>query len=82
MAEGGTCMTASFFGAEKVIEHYKIMGPVKAALNSVIRYMAADLGWKRTSVHALSSEPLKTRAASGIDHFDELMNQAAARAPT
>jgi enoyl-[acyl-carrier protein] reductase I len=82
MAGGGTCMTVSFFRAEKVVPHYNVMGPVKAALESSVRYMAADLGEKGISVHALSPGPLKTRAASGIDHFDELMNQAAERAPT
>ncbi len=58
------------------------MGPVKAALESATRYMAAELGSKGISVHALSPGPLKTRAASGIDHFDEIMNQASQRAPT
>jgi enoyl-[acyl-carrier protein] reductase I len=82
MPGGGVCMTVSFFGAEKVVEHYNIMGPVKAALESATRYMAADLGPKGIRVHALSPGPLKTRAASGIGHFDELLNQAAARAPT
>lgn len=82
MPAGGTCMTVSFFGAEKVVDNYNIMGPVKAALESVTRYMAAELGPKGISVHALSPGPLKTRAASGIDHFDELLNKAAERAPT
>lgn len=82
MGEGGTCMTVSFSGAERVVEHYNVMGPVKAALESVTRYMAADLGPKGISVHALSPGPLKTRAASGIDHFDELMDAAARKAPT
>lgn len=82
MTAGGTCMTMSFFGAEKVVEHYNIMGPVKAALESVTRSLAAELGPKKIRVHALSPGPLKTRAASGIDHFDALMNQAAERAPT
>jgi enoyl-[acyl-carrier protein] reductase I len=82
MAAGGTCMTVSFFGAEKVVEHYNIMGPVKAALESVTKYMAAELGPRKIGVHALSPGPLKTRAASGIGHFDELMNRAAERAPT
>jgi len=82
MCAGGTCMTVSFLGAEKVVEHYNIMGPVKAALEAATRYMAADLGAKGIRVHALSPGPLKTRAASGIGHFDELLNAAAARAPT
>jgi len=82
MPSGGTCMTVSFYGAEKVVERYNIMGPVKAALESVTKYMAAELGPKGISVHALSPGPLKTRAASGIADFDELLNQAAERAPT
>ncbi len=82
MPAGGTCMTVSFYGSEKVVEHYNIMGPVKAALESVSRYMAAELGSKKIRVHALSPGPLKTRAASGIADFDLLMSQAAARAPT
>lgn len=82
MTQGGTCMTVSYYGAEKVVEHYNVMGPVKAALESVTRYMAAELGPKRIRVHALSPGPLKTRAASGIAHFDEMLDAAAARAPT
>ncbi len=82
MREGGTCMTVSFYGAEKVVEHYNIMGPVKSALESVVRYAAAEMGEKRISVHALSPGPLKTRAASGIGHFDDLLTAAAERAPT
>ena len=82
MPNGGTCMTVSFYGSEKVVEHYDVMGPVKAALEAVTRYIAAELGPKGISVHALSPGPLRTRAASGIDHFDELMVRAAERAPT
>jgi enoyl-[acyl-carrier protein] reductase I len=82
MPLGGTCMTVSFYGAERVVENYNIMGPVKAALEAVVRYAAAELGPKGISVHALSPGPLRTRAASGIADFDDLLNAAAARAPT
>ena len=82
MPHGGTAMTVSFYGSEKVVERYNVMGPVKAALESVVRYAAAELGPKGISVHALSPGPLKTRAASGIAEFDALLNEAARRAPT
>ncbi|MBD8878822.1 enoyl-ACP reductase FabI [Roseibium polysiphoniae] len=82
MPNGGTCMTVSFMGAQRVVEHYNIMGPVKAALEAATRYAAAELGPKGISVHALSPGPLQTRAASGIDAFDNLLNDAAERAPT
>lgn len=82
MPAGGTCMTVSFYGADKVVENYNIMGPVKAALESVTKYIAAELGPKGISVHALSPGPLKTRAASGLKDFDELLEEAARRAPT
>lgn len=82
MRAGGSCMTVSYYGAEKVVEHYNVMGPVKAALESATKYMAAELGEKAIRVNALSPGPLMTRAASGIDHFDDLMALAAERAPT
>ncbi|PZQ47781.1 MAG: enoyl-[acyl-carrier-protein] reductase FabI [Rhodovulum sulfidophilum] len=82
MPRGGTCMTVSFYGAERMVENYNVMGPVKAALESVVRYAAAELGAKGISVHALSPGPLRTRAASGIADFDEMLNAAAERAPT
>ncbi|HUA52346.1 MAG TPA: enoyl-ACP reductase FabI [Candidatus Sulfotelmatobacter sp.] len=78
---GGALMTVSFYGSEKVVEHYNLMGPVKAALESVARYLAAELGPKGIRVHALSPGPLKTRAASGIEGFDELMQRTASTAP-
>jgi len=58
------------------------MGPVKAALECTVRYMAAELAPKGIRVHAISPGPVKTRAASGIDHFDEILERAAAKAPT
>ena len=81
MTSGGTLFTMSYYGAEKVVEHYNVMGPVKAALEAVVRYMAAELGPKGIRVHAISPGPLKTRAASGIKHFDDLLEEAASRAP-
>jgi enoyl-[acyl-carrier protein] reductase I len=82
MAHGGTCLSVSFFGASRVVRHYNMMGPVKAALESAVRYAAAELGPKGIRVHALSPGPLATRAASGIDHFNELLAQAVEQSPT
>lgn len=82
MKDGGTLFTMSYYGAEKVVEHYNIMGPVKSALEAVVRYIAVELGPKGIRVHAISPGPVKTRAASGIDHFDALMEKAAAHAPS
>ena len=81
MTRGGCLLTVTFYGSEKVVEQYNLMGPVKAALESSVRYMAAELGPKRIRVHALSPGPLKTRAASGIARFDELLERTRARAP-
>ena len=81
MKNGGTLMTMSYFGAEKVIDNYNLMGPVKAALEASVRYMAAELGPKGIRVYTVSPGPVPTRAASGIDRFDELMEAAAKRAP-
>lgn len=81
MKDGGCLLTVTFYGSEKVVEHYNLMGPVKAALESSVRYMAAELGPQGIRVHALSPGPLKTRAASGLDRFDELLNRAQERAP-
>jgi enoyl-[acyl-carrier protein] reductase I len=82
MKDGGTLFTMSYYGAEKVVENYNVMGPVKAALEASARYLAAELGPKGIRVHAISPGPIQTRAASGIDRFDELMEKAASHAPS
>jgi enoyl-[acyl-carrier protein] reductase I len=81
MHEGGTLVTMSYYGAHKVVPNYNLMGPVKAALESVVRYLAAELGPKGIRVHAVSPGPLKTRAASGIKSFDDLLEEAEHQAP-
>ena len=81
MPEGGALLTVTFYGSERVVAHYNLMGPVKAALESAVRYLAAELGPAGIRVHALSTGPIRTRAASGIDRFDELLARAAAEAP-
>ncbi len=81
MRPGGTMITMSYVGANEVIENYGVMGPVKAALESAVRYIAAELGPKGIRVHAVSPGPLATRAASGIPDFDELIERVAGRAP-
>jgi enoyl-[acyl-carrier protein] reductase I len=81
MAEGGCLLAMSYYGAEKAIEHYNIMGPVKAALEAVVRYVSLELGAAGIRVNALSPGPVKTRAASGIMQFDALLERAARVAP-
>jgi enoyl-[acyl-carrier protein] reductase I len=81
MSSGGCLLGVTFYGSERVVEHYNLMGPVKAALESSMRYVAAELGPKGIRAHAISPGPIRTRAASGIDRFDELLEAAAARAP-
>jgi enoyl-[acyl-carrier protein] reductase I len=81
MKDGGALFTMTFYGAERVVEHYNVMGPVKAALQAAALYLAAELGPKGIRIHPISPGPIKTRAASGIGRFDELMETAAARAP-
>jgi enoyl-[acyl-carrier protein] reductase I len=82
MTDGGVIFTMSYFGGEKVVPHYGIMGPAKAALETAARYMAAELGEKGIRVNVISPGPVLTRAASGIDRFDELLDKTKQRAPT
>jgi enoyl-[acyl-carrier protein] reductase I len=81
MSRGGALFTMTYYGSQMVVEHYNMMGPVKAALESATRYMAAELGPKGIRVHAISPGPLKTRAASGITEFDQLLEKAQEKAP-
>ena len=81
MQGGGSLLTMSYLGAEEVVANYGLMGPVKAALESTVRYLAAELGPQGIRVNAVSPGPLATRAASGIQHFDQLLADAAERAP-
>jgi len=81
MKEGGCLLSVTFYGSARVVEHYNLMGPVKAALESTVRYVAAELGPKGIRAHAISPGPIRTRAASGIDRFDEMIEEAARRTP-
>jgi enoyl-[acyl-carrier protein] reductase I len=81
MPHGGCLLTFTFYGGEKVVPHYNLMGPVKAALEASVRVLAAELGSRRIRVNAVSPGPLGTRAASGLEHFDELLGDAWSRAP-
>lgn len=81
MKNGGTLFTMTYFGSQMVVEHYNIMGVAKAALESAVRYLAAELGPKGIRVHAISPGPLATRAASGIPEFDALLEKAQTKAP-
>lgn len=81
MDNGGCLLTMSYYGAIKVSENYGLMGPVKAALESCVRYMAVEMGPKRIRVNAVSPGPMRTRAASGIKDFDVMMQRAATRVP-
>jgi len=81
MKNGGSLFTMTYYGSQKVVENYNIMGVAKAALEGAVRYMAAELGPKGIRVHAISPGPLATRAASGIPEFDELLAKAERKSP-
>jgi len=74
-------LTMTYLGADEAVPHYGLMGPVKAALESLVRYMAMELGPRNIRVHAVSPGPILTRAASGIADFDDLMRNAVRKAP-
>jgi len=73
MVAGGTLLTVTYYGSERVVAHYAMMGPVKAALESAVRYAAVELGPKGIRANAISPGAIKTRAAGGLAHFDELL---------
>lgn len=81
MAQGGALVTMSYLGAEDAVPNYGLMGPVKAALESMVRYLALELGPRDIRVHAVSPGPVPTRAASGLPDFDALMDRARTQAP-
>ncbi|MBK5910702.1 enoyl-[acyl-carrier-protein] reductase [Rhodothalassium salexigens] len=81
MDRGGALMTVTFYGSARVVDGYSVMGPVKAALEASVRYLADDLAPRRIRVHAISPGPIRTRAASGIRAFDRLIEDSVADTP-
>lgn len=81
MTEGGSIMTMTYYGAEKVVPHYKVMGVAKAALEATVRYLAADLGKQNIRVNAISAGPIRTLAARGIGNLSDMLKYHADRAP-
>lgn len=81
MTEGGSMFAMSYYGANRVVPNYNVMGPVKAALEAACRYLAYELGPQGIRVHPVSPGPLKTRAASGLKDFEHMLVEAAERAP-
>ena len=81
MKDGGSIITMTYFGAEKVVENYNVMGVAKSALESSMRYLAADLGPQGIRVNAISAGPIKTLAASGVKGFRGILGMVEERAP-
>lgn len=81
MPDGGAMLTLTFYGAQKAVPNYNVMGVAKAALEASVRYLAVDLGPRNIRVNALSAGPVKTLASAGIANFKELMRLGAERAP-
>lgn len=81
MTEGGSIVTMSYLGGERVMPHYNVMGPAKAALESTVRYLANDLGPQGVRVNAVSAGPIRTLAASGIAGFSQMLDVARAKSP-
>src|SRR6202795_2490191 len=81
MEDGGSIITMTYYGAEKVVPHYNVMAVAKAALECSVRYLASDLGKKKIRVNAISAGPLKTLAARGISGLGDMLKSHAARAP-
>jgi len=81
MTDRGSIMTLTYFGAEKVVPHYNVMGVAKAALESTVRYLAASLGPRNIRVNAVSAGPIRTLAARGIGDFNQILDAVVARAP-
>jgi|GraSoiStandDraft_43_1057313.scaffolds.fasta_scaffold31621_2 enoyl-[acyl-carrier protein] reductase I len=81
MSRGGSLFAMTYYGSQRVVANYNVMGVAKAALESAVRYLAAELGPKGIRVHAISPGPLATRAASGISEFDKLLEKARGKAP-
>jgi enoyl-[acyl-carrier protein] reductase I len=81
MPEGGSILTLTYYGAEKVVPHYNVMGIAKAALEASVRYLAADLGPQNIRVNAISAGPIKTLSAGGIAGFRKMLSYTDERAP-
>jgi len=81
MTNGGSIMTMTYYGAEKVVPHYNVMGVAKAALEATVRYLSYDLGKHRIRVNAISAGPIKTLAARGVSGLGEMLKNQAERSP-